>query len=84
MVTVVLQLRSALLILALGLIGAGLAVGFLLLTPTDGSPTAYGRLIAEPLPNVVFVAAAGFGIGALVAVVWSFAWRLLVPQVPSA
>jgi hypothetical protein len=39
-------------------------------------------LIAEPLPNVVFVAAAGFGVGALVAVVWSLASRLLA-QAPS-
>ena len=69
--------------LALGGLGAGLSVALLLLTPADGAPTAYDRLLAEPLPNVVFVAAAGFGMGILVVAVWSLARRILAPQVSS-
>ena len=77
-------MRSALPLLTLGALGAGVSVAGLLLSSTDGSPSAYGRLVAEPLPNIVFVAAAGFGVGALVALAWSLAWRLLTPQAPPA
>jgi hypothetical protein len=70
--------------LALGAFGAVLSVGLLLLFPVDAASSPYGRLMAEPLPNVVFIAAAGFGVGALVAVVWSLACRILVPQAPPA
>jgi hypothetical protein len=82
LVTEVLHIRSALPLLAFGALGAGISVASLLLSSTNGSPSAVGRLIAEPLPNVDFVAAAGFGVGALVAVVWSLASRLLA-QAPS-
>jgi hypothetical protein len=82
LVTEVLHIRSALPLLAFGALGAGISVASLLLSSTNGSPSAFGRLVAEPLPNVVFVAAAGFGVGALVAVVWSLASRLLA-QAPS-
>jgi hypothetical protein len=63
LVTEVLHIRSALPLLAFGALGAGISVASLVLSSTDGSPSAFGRLIAEPLPNVVFVAAAGFGAG---------------------
>jgi hypothetical protein len=66
LVTEVFHIRSALPLLAFGALGAGISVASLVLSSTDGSPSAFGRLIAEPLPNVVFVAAAGFGVGALV------------------
>jgi hypothetical protein len=69
--------------LALGGLGAGLSVALLLLTPADGAASAYDRLLAEPLPNVVFVAAAGFGMGVLIAAVWSLARRFLAAQVSS-
>lgn len=82
LVTEVLHIRSALPLLAFGALGAGISVASLVLSSTDGSPSAFGRLVAEPLPNVVFVAAAGFGVGAVVAVVWSLASRLLA-QAPS-
>lgn len=68
--------------LTLGLLGAALSVAFLLLIPTDDA--AGGRLFAQPLPIVVFVAAAGFGIGALVALLWSLTQRLFAPHVPPA
>lgn len=82
--TEVLRSRSALLALPLGIIGAALALSLLILIPTGEAPTAYGRLLAEPLPNLVFVAAAGFALGVLVAAVWSVTRRLLAPQVPRA
>ena len=63
--------------LPLGIIGAALALSFLILIPTGEASTAYARLTAEPLPNVIFVAAAGFGLGVLVALVWSLTWWLL-------
>jgi hypothetical protein len=56
----------------------------LILIPTGEASTPYGRLIAEPLPNVIFVAAAGFGLGVLVAAVWSLTWRVLPPRSPGA
>ena len=70
--------------LTLGLLGAALSVAFLLLIPTDDAAGGYGRLFAQPLPIVVFVAAVGFGIGALVAVLWSLTQRLFAPHVPPA
>lgn len=84
MVTEVLRSRSTLLALPLGIIGAALALSFLILIPTGEASTPYGRLIAEPLPNVIFVAAAGFGLGVLVAAVWSLTWRVLPPRSPGA
>jgi hypothetical protein len=83
-VTEVLRSRSTLLILPLGIIGAALALSFLILIPTGEASTAYARLIAEPLPNVIFVAAAGFGLGVLVALVWSLTWWLLASHAPQA
>jgi ABC-type sugar transport system permease subunit len=73
-----------LLTLAFGMLGALLSVFFLIVIPTDGAPAGYGQLIAEQLPTLVFVAAAGFGMGALIAVVWSIAQRLFAPSVPRA
>ncbi len=66
--------------LAFGLIGSGLALAFLLLFPTSEAPTAYSRLIAEPLPNVILVAAAGFVLGVFVAAAWSLVWRFNPPS----
>jgi len=47
-VTEVLRSRSTLLMLPLGIIGAVLALSFLILIPTGEASTAYARLIAEP------------------------------------
>jgi hypothetical protein len=84
MVIEVPQARYAFSILALGALGASLSIGLLPLIPADAASTAYGRLLDEPLPNVVFVGAIGFGVGALVAAVWSLACRIMAPQVPPA
>lgn len=77
-------LRARLLMLALGVLGAGLSIGLLPLIPSDAGTTAYGRLIAEPLPNLIFVGAIGFGAGAVVAAAWSLACRIMAPQRPRA
>lgn len=79
-----LRSRSVLLALPLGIIGAALALSLLFLIPTGEASTAYDRLLAEPLPNQIFIAAAGFGLGVLVAAVWSLTWRFVAPQVPPA
>jgi len=76
------QFRSLLLTLAFGVLGALLSVFFLIVIPTDGAPAGYGQLIAEQLPTLVFVAVAGFGMGALIAIVWSIAQRLFAPSIP--
>ena len=44
LVTEVFHLRSALPLLAFGALGAGISVASLLLSSTDGSPSAFGRL----------------------------------------
>lgn len=77
-------LRSTLLMLVLGTLGAGLSVAVLLMIPTDAAPADYGRSIAEQLPVLVFVGGAGFGMGILVAVVWSIAQRFFATHVPRA
>jgi hypothetical protein len=73
----VLRSQSALLAFPLGIIGAALTLSLLVLIPNGEASTAYGRLLAEPLPNVIFVAAAGFGLGVLVAALWSLTRRFL-------
>ena len=79
-----LRVRYAFPMLALGVLGAGLSIGLLSLIPTDAPSSAYGRLMDEPLPNVILVGAIGFGFGALVATVWSLACRIVAPQPPRA
>jgi hypothetical protein len=74
-----LQSLSTFLMLAFGMIGAGLSLALLLLLPTNEAPTAYSRLIVEPVPNIILVAAGGFVIGAFVAAAWSLIWRFISP-----
>ena len=81
MVTEVLRSQSALVALPLGILGAALALSVLILIPTGEAATPYARLLAEPLPNVIFLAASGFGLGVLVAAVWSLTRRFLAPSV---
>jgi hypothetical protein len=76
--------RSTLLLLATGMLGAGLALAVLLVIPTDAAPSEYGRLLSEELPVLVFVAATGFGMGVLVAFMWGMAQRLLARHAPRA
>ena len=75
-----LQSLSTPVMLAFGMIGAGLSLAFLLLLPTNEAPTAYSRLISEPLPNVILVAVVGFVIGAFVAAAWSLIWWFMSPS----
>lgn len=58
------------LVLTCGGIGAVLSVALLLMIPTDGVHDGYRELIANDLPVLVFVTGMGFGIGALIALVW--------------
>lgn len=74
----------ALLPLSLGVLGAAFSIGLLPLIPVDAASTAYGRLMDESLPNVIFVGAIGFGAGALVAALWTLACRLMTTQAPPA
>ncbi len=66
--------------LSLGILGAVVSIGLLPLVPADAGSTPYGRLMAEPLPNVVFVGAIGFGAGFLIAAAWSLARRITAPR----
>jgi hypothetical protein len=72
-----LRSRDAFPMLALGVLGAGLSIGLLPLIPADAPSSAYGRLMDEPLPNVLLVGAIGFCVGALVATVWLLACRIM-------
>jgi hypothetical protein len=76
--------RSTLLLLATGMLGAGLALAVLLVIPTDAAASEYGRLLSEELPVLVFVAATGFGMGVLVAFMWGMTQRLLARHAPRA
>jgi len=72
------------LVLACGAIGAALSVALLLMIPTDGVHNGYHELIAKELPVLVFVTGMGFGIGALIALLWLFLQRLFTTHAPGA
>lgn len=78
------QLGTALIVLACGTAGAVLSVAFLLMIPTDGASHGYRALIAEDLPVLVFTVAMGFGLGVLIALVWSVLQRLFAANAPRA
>jgi hypothetical protein len=78
------QFRSALLVIALGILGAGLSVTSLLMSQTDAARNGVGFLIANQLPILIVVSAMGFGAGALVAIAWLVTQRLFGPDVPRA
>jgi hypothetical protein len=78
----VLSIKATLLMLALGTLGAVVAVGFLLMTPPDADPSAYGRLADQELPVLVLVAGAGFAIGSLFAMAWAIVQRAFAPVTP--
>jgi hypothetical protein len=78
------QFRSVALLLVLGTLGAMVSMVFLLIIPSDGVTMGYRQLIGEDLPVLVFVAGTGFGMGALIAVLWLFLQRLFAVQAPRA
>jgi hypothetical protein len=69
--------------LACGSLGAVLSVILLLMIPTDGG-SGYRELIANDLPVLVFAVGIGFGVGMLVALLWSLLHRLFAPHAPGA
>ena len=77
-----LSIKATLLMLALGTLGAVLAVGFLLMTPSDIAPNEYSRLADQELPVLVLVAGAGFAIGSLIAMAWAIVQRAFAPASP--
>ncbi len=77
------RLGSMLLMLACGSLGAVLSVAFLLMIPTDGAH-GFRALIADELPVVVFASGMGFGVGVLIALLWSVLQRLFAPSAPRA
>jgi hypothetical protein len=78
------QLGSTLFILICGILGAALSVAFLLWIPTDGAAHGYRELIADELPVIVFAAGIGFGVGVLIALLWSVLQRVFAPNAPRA
>ncbi len=64
------NLRSVLLMLMLGTLGAVLSVAVLLVIPTDGGPLGYKQLLANDLPVLIFAIGSGFLIGVLIAALW--------------
>ncbi len=78
------RLGSALLFLACGSLGAVLSVTLLLLIPSDGAPLGYRELIANDLPVLVFAAGVGFGVGLMIALLWSGLQRLFAVNAPRA
>ena len=73
----VLRVRYAWLTLFFAYFGAGLAICLLSVFPADAASPAYNRFMDETLPNIVFVGLIGFGVGTLVAALWSLARRLM-------
>jgi hypothetical protein len=78
------QFWSTLVLLACGSVGAVLSVALLLVIPTDGAPHAYRELLSDDLPVLIFAAGLGFGVGALVALLWSLLQRFFAADVPRA
>lgn len=78
------QFKSALLVIALGTLGAGLSVTSLLMGETDVARNGVAHLVANQLPILIVVSAMGFGVGALVAIAWLVTQRLFGPDVPRA
>ena len=75
---------AGLLIVVAGTLGAVLAVGFLLMTPSEIAPNEYSRLADQELPVLVLVAGAGFAIGSLIAMAWAIVQRAFAPASPRA
>jgi hypothetical protein len=69
--------------LVLGALGAVMAVAFLLMAD-GGAPHGYGALIANELPVLIVAAGMGFGVGMLIALLWSVLQRLLAVNAPPA
>ena len=74
-----LSIKSTLLMLALGTLGAVLSVGFLLIIPSDAGSIEHSGLVDQQLPVVVLVGGAGFAIGSLIAMAWAIVQRAFAP-----
>jgi len=70
--------------LACGAVGAVLSVALLLMIPTDGVHSGYHELLTNDLPVLVFVTGLGFGIGVMIALLWSILQRLFAANTPRA
>jgi hypothetical protein len=71
-------------VLACGAVGAALSVALLLMIPTDGVHNGYHELLTNDLPVLVFVTGLGFGLGVLIALLWSILQRLFAANTPGA
>jgi hypothetical protein len=75
---------SAVFFLVCGVVGAVVSVTLLLMVPSDGAPLGYRELIADDLPVLVFATGMGFGLGILIALLWSVLQRIFAVNAPRA